>query len=140
MHQLTKTGSVTYHSIFIAFAATFHPPLLAAIIPGRSLVVAFAPGPCHLACRQCRLGRNSDRDHRARVVALRAGAAPRIVDPAPLLAFQIPLITSGHRFVRGDFGIERVEVLRAPDAAQRVAAGRDQITPARRVQAGAKFR
>ncbi len=35
-----------------------------------------------------------------------------------------------HRLIGGNRGIERVEILRAADAAQRVAAGRDQIAPA----------
>src|SRR5664279_2111112 len=53
---------------------------------------------------------------------------------------QIPRIAAAHGLVHGDLGIERVEILGAIDAAQRIAAGRDQIALTGRVEAGAKFK
>ena len=46
---------------------------------------------------------------------------------AASLVRQVALIVSGHRFIGGNIGIERIEILRAADAAQREPAGRDQI-------------
>ncbi len=54
------------------------------------------------------------------------------------LARQIPLVFSGHDFIRRDIRIERIEILRAADAAQRKAAGGDQIVAPRRIEPGAE--
>src|SRR3954451_14591842 len=56
------------------------------------------------------------------------------------LACQIPLVAPRHRLARVHLGIERVEILRAADATQRVAAGGDEIAPAGGVEALVEFR
>ena len=56
------------------------------------------------------------------------------------LVRQVARIAAGHRLACGNVGIEGVEILRAPDAAQREPAGRDQIAPAGRIQSGPKGR
>ena len=53
---------------------------------------------------------------------------------------QIPLVLPRHHFIRGDIRIERVEILRAADAAQRIAAGGHQIVSPGGVEAGAERR
>src|ERR1700752_2729525 len=55
-------------------------------------------------------------------------------------ALQIALVAARHGLVTFHVGIERVEILGAADAAQRVAAGRDQVAAAGRVQPAAKLR
>ena len=62
-------------------------------------------------------------------------------EPRSRLALQIALIAPRHRLRRRlDVGIERIEILGAADAAQRVAAGRDEIAAAGRIQSLAEFR
>ena len=56
------------------------------------------------------------------------------------LAREITLVFPRHDFVRDDIRIERVEILRAADAAQCETAGGDQIIPPRGVEPGAECR
>ena len=56
------------------------------------------------------------------------------------LARQIPLVLAGHDLVRRNIGIERIEILRAADAAQRKAAGGNQVVSPGGIEAGAKSR
>src|SRR3954451_15727047 len=59
---------------------------------------------------------------------------------AASLARQIPLVAPCHRLARVHLRIERVEILRAADATQRVAAGGDEIAPAGGVEALVELR
>ena len=53
---------------------------------------------------------------------------------------QITLIAAGDHFVGGDVGIERIEVLRAADAAQRKPPGGDEVTLAGSIETAAEGR
>ncbi len=72
---------------------------------------------------------------RARSAAGHGGGRSR----GAVLIRQIPLVAPRHRLARIDLGIECVEVLRAADAAQCVAAGGDEVAAAGGVQALVEF-
>ena len=120
--------------------------LAVAIFGAQALVILLSPAvslarqpdmvgePCRVVAW---VERSETRGRRCHVAALAPDFARA---QSGLTSLQIPPVALRHGLIGGKHRIERVEILRAADAAQREPAGGDQITPPGRIEAVAKSR
>ena len=95
--------------------------------------------PVHLAIGERAGGGGGVRDDAPfHPIELRMVAAPAILDL--LRARQIAIVFRRHGFIRGDIRVEREQILRVTDAAQREATGRDEITLPGHIEAATEIR